>query len=225
MASLKIYFVSLLLITGFNVFSQSSQLEGAWQGEDGAYTFAGDFYSYASYDENEFRGTHGGSYNLSGNKLSRVLEYNTFDNNTVGSTITDEVRLNGNLLTINGKRYRRVDNGAPGELHGAWLITGRMQNGEIREYTPGVRKTMKILSGKRFQWIAYNTATKQFMGTGGGTYTTENGRYTENIEFFSRDQSRVGASLPFEYSLKDGKWHHQGNSSKGDPIYEIWSKR
>ena len=82
---------------------------------------------------------------------------------------------------------------------------------------------MKILSGTRFQWIAYNTETKEFLGTGGGTYTTDNGKYTENIEFFSRDDSRVGASLEFDYEVKDGKWHHKGESSKGDPIYEIWS--
>nr|WP_299343463.1 hypothetical protein [Allomuricauda sp.] len=84
---------------------------------------------------------------------------------------------------------------------------------------------MKILSGTRFQWIAYNTETKEFMGTGGGTYTTENGKYVENIGFFSRDDSRVGASLSFDFELKDGDWHHSGKSSKGNPIYEIWSKR
>ena len=84
---------------------------------------------------------------------------------------------------------------------------------------------MKILSGSRFQWIAYNTETKEFMGTGGGTYTTTNGEYTENIEFFSRDVSRVGASLSFDYRLVDGKWNHSGLSSKGDPIHEIWSVR
>ena len=43
---------------------------------------------------------------------------------------------------------------------------------------------MKILTGSRFQWIAYNTETKQFFGTGGGSYTAKNGVYTENIEFF-----------------------------------------
>ena len=84
---------------------------------------------------------------------------------------------------------------------------------------------MKILSGTRFQWIAYNTETKEFMGSGGGTYTTKEGKYTENIEFFSRDDSRVGASLQFDYELKDGDWHHSGLSSKGQPIYEIWSIR
>lgn len=100
-----------------------------------------------------------------------------------------------------------------------------MSNGEISRRTPGVRKTMKILSGTRFQWIAYNTETKEFFGTGGGTYTTTNGKYVENIDFFSRDNSRVGASLQFDFVLEDGEWHHKGLSSKGDPIHEIWTPR
>ncbi len=87
------------------------------------------------------------------------------------------------------------------------------------------RKTMKILSGTRFQWIAYNVETKEFMGTGGGTYTTTNGKYTENIDFFSRDNSRVGASLEFDFEIKGNDWHHKGFSSKGDPMHEIWSLR
>ena len=63
------------------------------------------------------------------------------------------------------------------------------------------------------------------MGTGGGRYTTENGTYTEHIEFFSRDKSRVGAALAFNYELKDEDWHHSGLSSRGEPIYEVWSLR
>ena len=63
------------------------------------------------------------------------------------------------------------------------------------------------------------------MATGGGTYTTKDGVYTETIDFFSKDNSRVGAILPFEYEVKGDDWHHSGNSSKGDPIYEVWSKR
>jgi hypothetical protein len=101
-----------------------------------------------------------------------------------------------------------------------------MENGEIKWRTPGVRKTMKILSGTKFQWIAYNTETKEFFGTGGGSYTTTpDGKYTENIEFFSRDNSRVGASLQFDFSIQDGNWRHKGLSSKGDPIDEIWTQR
>lgn len=100
-----------------------------------------------------------------------------------------------------------------------------MRDGEMSTMTPGARKTMKIPSGTCFQWIAFNSETCEFFGTGGGSYTTRNGNYTEQIDFFSRDNSRVGARLEFDYELKDGKWHHSGKSSKEDPIYEIWSTR
>ena len=62
-------------------------------------------------------------------------------------------------------------------------------------------------------------------GTGGGTYTTRDGKYTEIIEFFSRDNSRVGASLTFDFALENGAWRHKGKSSKGEPIDEVWTRR
>ena len=86
------------------------------------------------------------------------------------------------------------------------------------------RKTVKILSSTRFQWVAINTETKEFFGTGGGTYTFTNGKYTENIEFFSRDSSRVGASLNFNGSVTKKVWTHKGLSSRGEPIHEEWMR-
>ena len=44
---------------------------------------------------------------------------------------------------------------------------------------------MKFLKNGNFQWIAFNTETFQFFGSGGGTYSAKNGIYTENIQFFS----------------------------------------
>jgi hypothetical protein len=84
---------------------------------------------------------------------------------------------------------------------------------------------MKILSGTRFQWIAYNTETGEFSGTGGGTYTTVDNQYTENIDFFSRDSSRVGAILSFKFQKIDGIWNHSGKNSRGQPLYELWIPR
>ena len=57
------------------------------------------------------------------------------------------------------------------------------------------------------------------------TSKSENGKYVENIEFFSRDSTRVGHSLEFDFEIKEGDWHHKGFSSKGDPKYEIWTQR
>jgi hypothetical protein len=56
-------------------------------------------------------------------------------------------------------------------------------------------RTIKILSGGHFQWTAFNWATKEFSGTSGGIYPANNRFYNETIEFFSRDDSRVGVSL------------------------------
>ncbi|MCH5689221.1 hypothetical protein LWM68_36260 [Niabella sp. W65] len=84
------------------------------------------------------------------------------------------------------------------------------------------RRTLKLLTATRFQWAAINVETGEFSGTGGGTYTFKDGKYTEHIEFFSRDSSRVGMSLTFDGRLEGGNWIHSGKSSKGDPIYEVW---
>ena len=105
-------------------------------------------------------------------------------------------------------------------------MSARFRNGLMQERDINrPRKTMKILSGTKFQWIADDTSSKKVIATGGGSYTTVNGKYSENIEFFSRDSTRIGMKLEFEYSLENGNWNHKGFSSKGNPINEIWSKR
>jgi hypothetical protein len=114
----------------------------------------------------------------------------------------------------------------PQALDGQWLMGGRMRNGEISyRDTSGPRKTLKVLFNGHFQWMAFNTDTFAFMGTGGGNYSSVDGIYKEEIKFFSRDDSRVGAILPFNYELISGEWHHKGKSSKGGPIHEIWIQR
>ena len=172
--------------------------------------------------------SNGGTWSLDGNTMTEVVEFDTDNPERVGSSVVFDIELNNNYLKIVGsdRKFFRNDDGGPGELNGAWLMSSRIRNGVMQKReTNRPRKTMKILSGTRFQWIAYDTSKKTFIATGGGTYTTKNGIYTENIEFFSRDISRVGMKLEFEYSLKDGNWNHKGFSSRGKAISEIWTKR
>lgn len=216
-------------------FSSAGQaaMKGAWQTttEDGQLVMmivTDEHLSMTRFtlDPNEFIGTLGGKWErVSDDSIRILLEYNTNNPDQVGQENMYYAKVEGDKITGAAYDWSRLDNGGPGDLAGAWVITGRKQGDEMRTMTPGARKTMKILSGTRFQWIAYNSETGEFMGTGGGTYSTENGKYTEHIQFFSRDNNRVGASLEFDYDLKDGEWHHSGLSSRGDPIYEIWSRR
>ena len=157
-----------------------------------------------------------------------MIEFDTRQKDEIGKTITYNFSIENDklFLDINGKKetWKQLDKGTE-NLAGTWRITARKQDEKVVPiHQTGPRKTVKILTGTRFQWAAINPQTKEFFGTGGGTYTFKNGKYTENIEFFSRDSSRVGSSLSFDGKLNNGEWHHSGLSSKGDSIYEVWSR-
>lgn len=235
---MKRYIVASLCIFLGLSNNNAQKLIGAWElttkNNDTTYQnvliFSKNHWAAASFnaEDGAFLRSKGGIWNLEGNELRETLEFNTENSDEVGKTVQFEIVIRENEFHAkDGKNiWKRIDAGTPGDLAGAWLISGRMRDGELQQRdTNRPRKTMKILSGTRFQWIAYNTETKEFMGTGGGTYTTVDGKYTENIEFFSRDNNRVGANLQFDYELKNGDWHHSGLSSKGKPIYEVWSIR
>lgn len=220
----------LLLISA--TLTQAQPLTGAWEHKGAQHTtriYSGNFFAETEYDLKGklFVGTYGGTYAVAGDEITETIEWDSRRPERIGTTVKRKLKWGKDNTSYQLELvFNKVDDGTPGALSGAWLITGRINDkGEIRRSTPGARRTMKILSGTRFQWIAYNVETKEFFGTGGGTYTTADGKYTENIEFFSRDNTRVGASLGFDFSLVEGEWHHKGLSSKGEPIHEIWTKR
>lgn len=227
--------ISLLFLVNSLSLSAQTDLTGAWQSGSeenrSSMIVAGKFFSVAVYNTKEktYTGTYGGLWRVEKNQFIEIQEFNTMKPELIGIEQSAELKIQKDKLIFKtdnvSQEFTRIDSGKPGELSGAWLFTGRMTEKGIEKRTRGARKTMKILSGTRFQWIAYNNETKEFFGTGGGTYTTTGGKYTENIDFFSRDNSRVGAKLEFDFSLVDGDWRHSGKSSKGDPIDEVWSKR
>jgi hypothetical protein len=233
--SFSLLLVAIAATLSFQAAStNAATLKGAWQLEgapdDHIVIFTDEYFSYARYDKagKQFLITFGGTYKTANGQIEARFEYNTGDSTQVGQAFSYPFTLSNDELAIivNGEtsNWERLDDGtAP--LAGNWRITGRMQDGKIQAiHQAGGRKTVKILSGTRFQWAAVNTDTKEFFGTGGGTYTFQNGKYTENIEFFSRDNSRVGASLTFDGAIKSDGWHHSGLSSRGDKIYEVWNK-
>jgi hypothetical protein len=157
-----------------------------------------------------------------GQSLQITWEYDA-NPDIVGSQSTFVSSKSGTSLNVEGTVFVKQVS-VKQDLDAVWRITGRQNTDQVISDIPrGDRKTIKILVDGYFQWIAINPAQKGFYGTGGGKYSFKEGQYTENIVFFSRDNSRVGAELNFKGELRDKAWHHSGLSSKGDPIYEIWS--
>ena len=233
----SIIVVSILTLVSLYSYAQSPI--GAWEryynDENGnsivsIFILSEKFQSMAMYNtkSGEFIYSKGGYWELNDNLMTVKVEFDTANSERVGELLTFEVKITNNILSLpdSNWHFSKIDNGTPGELNGAWLMSGRYRNGvKQTRSTERPRKTMKILSGTRFQWIAFDTDKKEFKGTGGGTYTTIDGKYTEKIEFFSRDNSRVGMYLEFNYNIDDGNWIHKGKTSKGDPLHEIWEKR
>ncbi|WP_373493164.1 hypothetical protein [Aquiflexum sp.] len=236
----KIIALLIMLMPGV-LFAQS--LEGAWKMthqngkpmtnveyikiiQDGYFAFGA-----KEIGTNKFHSAGGGEFILKDNAYQETLDFFTIKPELVGETTVFKLDLAEGKMVISGRVqgqtlveiWEKVGD-RKDDLTANWVFTGRKKDGEIFRSTPGARRTVKILSGGRFQWIAFNSATKEFMGTGGGTYTAENGKYNEQITFFSRDDSRVGASLGFEFEVIESEWHHSGQSSTGNPIYEIWTR-
>lgn len=225
-------FIVLCLIVS-SAEAQTSPVSGAWQLRTGNEThnllFQDGFCLYTLQDGKNFTMSQGGTYEVAGGDLKVKILYNSADSTKVGETMNIPFSLPGEQLSLQVEQgnvvFTRKDEGkAP--LAGVWRITGRMAaDGKISDiHQTGSRQTYKMLTGTKFQWVAIDPDKKQFYGTGGGSYTFKDGKYTENIEFFSRDNSRVGAALVFDGKLENGSWHHSGLSSKGDKIYEVWGK-
>jgi hypothetical protein len=222
----------------------SQQLTGAWKlakttqsgraAPEVVKIVTGNSFTFAEYNraEPQFVGAGGGTFTLDKNTLTETLEYFTQDSTRVGTSVKHTFQLKDKTLILTRQQqaqtiqetWQRLDEGQS-PMAGAWRIREReTQPGQMTVMQRGPRKTIKWLSGTRFQWAAINPETKQFFGTGGGTYTIQNGKYTETIEFFSRDPKRVGMSVSFDHELKNSDWHHRGLSTAGNKIYEIWAK-
>jgi len=235
----KYLFLPLLMCIGW-VNGQS--LDGAWKlvNQNGKPVtdrefikiYQDNYFSFAikNVSDNHFIGAGGGPFAYEDGSYSETLDFFTLNPSQIGTTNLFKLDWTQGKLVLSGntkegmlvETWERISD-SKDLLTGNWVITGRKQEGEISRSNPGARRTVKILSGGRFQWIAFNSETKEFSGTGGGTYTAADGKYVENITFFSRDDSRVGASLGFDFQVTDGEWHHSGMSSTGSPIYEIWT--
>ena len=228
--------VIILLIVGIMSFASrslpdNSDINGAWKLQNGTVEqvliFNNGYFMHTTFDKSKkmLISTRGGAYKYTGNKLEANIEFSPNFKEEIGQIKTYSFAINKDRLSsdINGKKaaWTMLDNGK-GPMVGTWRSSGRMQDGKVVLSPPRARKTFKILSGSRYQWAAINAETKEFFGTGGGSYTFVDGKYTETLDFFTKDSTKVGISLTFDGKIEGDLWHHSGLSSQGAKMYEIW---
>lgn len=190
------------------------------------------YFIYSKYTPVEvgvgFISTTGGYYTSTADSLIVDLEFNSNYERDSISQMRYGYSLNGDTLVLSTPETLVLipAQGEKQDLDGTWLFATRgPDTGQERRGNESPRKTLKYLQDGYFQWIAYNTETMKFSGTGGGRYTANDGTYSETILYFSRDNSRVGVILNFNYDLQGKDWNHRGKNSRGEPMFEIWSRR
>jgi hypothetical protein len=231
---MKTTFFSVIIVLIMAIESFAGTIFGSWEmqpdgnsSERAVMIATENYFSISVFEKNIYIRTYGGIYEINDAGLTLKVEFNDKNPENIGTKITYKFTRKNNEFTIENQAkttWKRIDEGKDA-LSGNWRISARAgQDGQMIEMKRTARKTLKICSETRFQWFAINPETKEFFGTGGGTYEFKDGKYTETLEFFSRDNSRVGASLTFDAKVEGDKWHHSGKSSKGDPVNEIWGK-
>ncbi|MCU0358426.1 MAG: hypothetical protein MUE95_12680 [Cyclobacteriaceae bacterium] len=236
MIAIHLFFISGLL--------SAQDLSGAWKlvqqngkpfADECIKIYANGYFMFAIHDKDgKFLRAGGGNFTVDKKNYIEVLDFYTADSTQVRKPVTFSYSFKKDELTIEApmhgsvlkETWRRVD-GSDSPLQGAWRFGARVDdNGVAGERRGGAspRQTMKIMSGKYFQWAAFNYETRQFMGTGGGEYVLKDGKYTENIRFFSRDNSRAGMALTFDCRLDGKDWYHKGKGTTGNPVSEVWER-
>lgn len=224
-----------------------AQLAGAWKlVEENGQPLASmevikiyeqDYFMFARHTtDGQFLSAGGGHYTISETNYTETPDFDTLDSAKVRNTTSFEVKYQDNQLiieTVDGevtlKQIWELVDDTKTLLTGVWHFGARLDENDKetdKRRGSGPRQTIKILSGTYFQWAAFNTATKQFTGTGGGIYSLSKGKYTETLHFFSRDNARVGKELSFSCVLKNKNtdWFHKGKSSAGGEVNEVWEK-
>jgi len=157
MTKLTILSIFLMSVTSRLI---GQDITGAWEHKENTlvdtYIYASGFFSVARYntESKEFVSTYGGKFSVKEGKLTETVEFDTQAPDRIGTEAVHALTVGKGLtsMKLDNAALNRVDDGKPGDLAGAWLITGRVNDkGEVRRSTPGARRTMKILSGTRFQ--------------------------------------------------------------------------
>ena len=140
----------------FSSFLIGQNLTGAWASStdkiQSVWIMTSNHFSITQYetDPTIFISTAGGSWDTADDDVVLNWEFDTSSPENVGTqTNVNFIQSEENIQWEN-TLWGRIDNGQPGALQGAWLITGREREGVISERVPGVRRTMKILSGTQF---------------------------------------------------------------------------
>ena len=233
--------IILFLVFAFAYTANSQSLNGAWKliEKDGVAVdyemiklHSDLYFTYAAYHKStgEFIEAGGGTYQYEFFNYKENYEIDSTNPERSGTTTSYKAIMEGenlritNLSTGEVQKWLKIDEADNKLMATCWRIHKKQDEGDPDwrriEYAP--RKTLKLLTNHRYQVLALNSETGKFVGSSGGTWTSNDQNYIEHIEFFSKDPSNVGRELSFYKKIDHDLWHHSGRDTQGQVLMEKW---
>lgn len=95
---------------------------------------------------------------------------------------------------------------------GTWDLDSYLDDkqGDFIEY-PKYVEYIKLITPTHFTWIYFNNEKDEIYAAGSGTYTFNNGTYSETIKMIHPSNSgQLGETISFNSKLNNKKWKHSG---------------
>lgn len=115
-------------------------------------------------------------------------------------------------------------------LEGTWiLVKGTIVTPEGTIQLPATEDAvhMKIIGKKHFSTIWQDPNVENYEGFNGGTYTYENGIYTENLQF-NKENASIGWVIRFRVTLEKDRFFMESIDDEGNipefKISEEWKR-
>jgi len=94
-----------------------------------------------------------------------------------------------------------TQNSSADQLQGTWKLLAAKWNADTKQFADNTM--YKIFTGDRFAFVWFNPHDHTFTGAGGGTYTVDNGQFTETLEYLAMDSTAAGTSQTYDFKIMD----------------------
>lgn len=110
------------------------------------------------------------------------------------------------------------------EIQGAWELVS-YDYGQGNKNADAKTKQIKLITANHFIWVVYDTAKKELLASGGGTYKLQSPSYVEHIDFTDKSNiALTGKDQSFKIRLDGDTMQISGVLSQGMKIAETWKR-
>jgi len=109
---------------------------------------------------------------------------------------------------------------------GTWQLVS-FKYGDATKWSdvPDGQRHIKFLTPTHFTWVAYEVASGKVQSMAGGTYTLNDGAYTESIEYAGEGMTDYfGKKQSFTIRVEADKLRQTGQLSDGTKVEEMWRR-